>query len=107
MSHPTEEFLKAARARFYALAQLPDPANVKPIDLYMETWKLRGAGDPTLAFIQRNVARIAEGLPPLGADGLPIEAVKLNMPPPLAVIPEIDPDDFFSQTPGAKIARRG
>ena len=100
-----EEFLRDARRRFYQLAGVAEPENAKPVDQYMEAWKTRGAGDQTQAFIQMNEARVQQGLPPLGCNGMPIEAPKLVIPP----IPDVVPaDDFFSHGSGGpnKVAKR-
>lgn len=99
-----KEVLEAARRRFYELAGLPCPEQAKPVDKYMEAWKMRGAGNQTEQFIQMNAERVSQGLPPLGCNGLPLEDVKIVIPPPPPVVPE---DDFFSQ-PGddRKVAKR-
>jgi len=84
MSITTEKELREARERFAEIINRerakvglpPQAAEVvtKPVDPYMERWKMQGGGDQTQVFIQMNADRVARGLRPLGASGVEIGA---------------------------------
>lgn len=65
-------------------------------DPWMERWKTAAGGDQTLAYLRKNEERIAQGLPPLRADGTELTPAQLQP------IPSFEPtatpgDDFWSK----------
>ena len=88
MSLPTDKDLKAAEARFWALAGRAPP----PVEQHPELRRFEYQSGATEGFIARNEERIAKGLPPLRANGDPITAPAA--PAPAASNPATD--TFFS-----------